>query len=340
MPFNLAERIDLLVETGQRIKADAQGREAVIHQAYLHNRWFTKENSQKAMAALTDFFLHREKLEQWLSAYPMTERDTSMVVGMVLAGNIPMVGIHDVLSTFVAGHRAKVKLSDKDKKLIPYILDTMADIAPKARAYFEMVDRLQGFDAVIATGSNNSSRYFDAYFGKYPHIIRKNRNAVAVLTGEESTEELRALGEDVFAYFGLGCRNVSKLYVPKDYDFTPLLEVFHEHKDLALHDKYKNNFDYNFTLYILNKVEHLSNGCILLVNEATLQSRIASLHYDYYDNWTDLEREIGERTEEIQCIIGAKAVGEQPLIPFGKAQQPELWDYADGVDTLDFLLKL
>ena len=202
------------------------------------------------------------------------------------------------------------------------------------------MDRLEQFDAVIATGSNNSARYFESYFGRYPHIIRRNRNAVAVLTGRESREQLEGIAEDVLAYFGLGCRNVSKLYLPEGYDFDPLLEALHEHKELALHDKYKNNFDYNYTLLILNKIPYRANGCILLVEDPSLQSRIASLHYEYYTNQEVLAKELGSRAEEIQCIVSADELEGFNTVTPGKAQQPGLQEYADGVDTMQFLLGL
>jgi len=198
---------------------------------------------------------------------------------------------------------------------------------------------LQGLDGVIATGSNNSARYFEAYFGKYPNIIRKNRNAVAILNNKETKEDLAKLGTDIFQYFGLGCRNVAKIYVPEDFDFDQLLEALHEHKEIVMHDKYKNNFDYNYTLIILNSVAHKSNGCILLTEDASLQSRIAQLHYEFYKDEADLNTKLTSVESEIQCVVG-QAVKGWSTIPFGQAQVPGLSDYADGVDTLEFLLGL
>jgi len=241
---------------------------------------------------------------------------------------------------FAAGHRAQIKLSDKDQYLLPYLLQLLAKFDERAGSYFEIVPNLRDFEAVIATGSNNSSRYFEAYFSKVPNIIRKNRNAIAVLTGDESAEELQRLGEDVFQYFGLGCRNVSKIYVPRQYDFNTLLEALYEYRGIILHTKYKNNFDYNYALYILNKTTHLANGCIILTESQSLQSRIAGLHYEYYDNLAQMDAEIEARAEEIQCVVAQDNLLSARTLPFGKAQQPELWDYADGVDTMQFLLAL
>ena len=203
-----------------------------------------------------------------------------------------------------------------------------------------MMDRLANFDAVIATGSNNTARYFDQYFGKYPNIIRKNRNAIAVLDGKENESELKALGRDVFQFFGLGCRNVSKVYLPKGYEFEPLLEALHTYNELVLHNKYKNNFDYNYTLLIMNKIPHQSNGCVLMTEDTSLQSRIASLHYEYYEDKDQLQKDLENKKEEIQCAVGRVDLDGISVFPFGKAQQPALMDYADGVDTMEFLLSI
>jgi hypothetical protein len=242
---------------------------------------------------------------------------------------------------FACGERAKVKLSEKDRLLLPFLVRQMGQWAHESWAYTEFCaegEPLRGFDAVIATGSNNTARYFEQYFAKYPHIIRRNRNAVAVLDGSESAADLHALGRDVFAYFGLGCRNVSKMYVPHGYNFEPLLEAFHDYRELANHDKYKNNFDYTLTLYILNQIPYHNNGCVILREDPTLTSRIAALHYEYYGDAPELESELARRREEIQCVVGRMQLNGQKLIPFGKSQEPGLVDYPDGVDVVEFLL--
>lgn len=338
--MNVAERLNALVKLGEVLQQEDEYREAVIHRTAHVNPWFTKGNQRLALNAIAENMLVEHKLQQWVSNYDLQEPETPKTVGLVLAGNIPLVGFHDVLCVFVAGHRARIKLSDKDPYLLPFLFKRLAEIDERTTAYFELVDQLKGFDAVIATGSNNSARYFEAYFGKYPHIIRRNRNAVAVITGEETHDELMALGKDVFRYFGLGCRNVAKIYVPKDYDFDPLLTAFHEFRDIVTYTKYKNNFDYNYALFMLNKVPYRANGCIILTENPNLQSHIAGLHYEYYEDKSQLAQDLQEREPEIQCVVSREAIPGVERFEFGQAQEPELWDYADGVDTMAFLLGL
>lgn len=338
--MTLQERINVLIQLGDHLRGEDEYLDALMHRTSFNNAWFTIENQKEAIAGIAEKMLSAAKLENWLKQYNIPEKVEPKTVGIVMAGNIPLVGFHDLLCVFIAGHRALIKLSDKDQYILPYLIKLMEGFKQEAAAYFSIVGRLQGFDAVIATGSNNSARYFEAYFGKYPHIIRRNRNGIAVLSGEETAEELHELGKDVFRYFGLGCRNVSKAYVPRGYDFEPLLEALHEYRQIVLHNKYKNNFDYNYALHTLNKEGFKANGCILLREDPSLQSRIASLHYEFYDSPESIEKEIDSRKEEIQCIVSRPGLLKHPSVPFGKAQKPELWDYADGVDTMDFLLKI
>jgi hypothetical protein len=245
-----------------------------------------------------------------------------------------------VLCVFIAGHRSLIKLSSKDEYVMPYLLKLLAKFDERAEAYFSITDRLEGFDAVIATGSNNSSRYFEAYFGRFPNVIRKNRNAVAVLRGDETTDDFRALGRDIFEYFGLGCRNVSKLYVPSNYDFDPLLEVLHDWRTLQNHTKWKNNFDYNYALTTLNKENLYLSGPLMIVENDQIASRIATLHFSRYDDVAALEKELRSRREEIQLIAAPEGFLSLPSFRFGCAQRPGLDDYADGVDTMEFLQTL
>jgi hypothetical protein len=284
--------------------------------------------------------LRPEILEAWAGRYDWPDKAPVRTVGLVMAGNLPVVGFHDVLCVFVAGHRARIKLSDKDPYLLPYLLKLLEDFMPGAGDYFELVDRLTDFEAVIATGSNNSLRYFQSYFGKYPHILRGNRNGVAVLTGDESPEELLALGHDVFDFFGQGCRNVAKVYLPAGYELDLLLEALHEYREIVLHTKYKNNFDYNYAVMVLNKIPFRANGCILLIENPSLQSSIACLHYAYYADEQALKQELQQRADEIQVVVGRVDLPDLPVVPFGQAQSPGLSDYADGVDTMAFLLGL
>jgi hypothetical protein len=339
--MNLTERIKVLTQLGRHLSQKDDYLEAVMHRSMYHNGWFTLENQQQAVEAIHRNFLDEQKLRQWIEKYDIPEETPSIKnVGIVMAGNIPLVGFHDLVSVFLSGHRAMIKMSDKDPYLLPYLLKLLGQFDERTKAYFQLVDRLKDFDAVIATGSNNSSRYFDHYFSEIPNIIRKNRNAIAVLSGAETEEELKALGQDVFNYFGLGCRNVAKIYVPEGYSFEKLMEALHEYRAIVRHNKYKNNFDYNFAIQVLNKVPYYSNGCILLIENKSLQSRVGELYFEYYKNPESLENEIHQRAEEIQCVVARNGWLQSSTIPFGKAQQPELWDYADGVDTLDFLLNL
>ncbi len=340
MPLTKAERIALLAKLGDELKSEGEALSTCIQQSYLHNRWFTPDNSRLAIQAICDAYLQAEKLESWLADYPVQDQPSPLRVGLVMAGNIPLVGFHDLLCVFATGLVSVIKLSEKDKHLLPFLIGRLCELDGRAKAYFQQLDRLADYDAVIATGSNNSARYFKQYFGKHPHIIRRNRNGVAVLTGEEQAADLETLGIDIFRYFGLGCRNVSKLYVPQDYDFTLFLEATYAFKEVVLHDKYKNNFDYNYTLYILNKVAHLSNGCILLVEDEQLASRIASLHFEYYEDELDLVAKLKRDEANIQCVIAGRPIGKLAVKAFGEAQQPKLHDYADGVDTLQFLTQL
>ncbi len=339
------ERLELLAELGHYLHEPPDAAlEAIVEQAYAANAWFTPDNIRHSLRAIASAFLHREKLNAWAARYPMPDAaHPQRNVGIVMAGNVPLVGFHDWLCTFVAGHRALVKLSEKDRYLLPFLVKKMGEWAFESWEYVHFLDdgeRLRDFDAVIATGSNNTARYFEQYFGKYPHIIRRNRNSVAVLTGFETDDELRALGRDIFTYFGLGCRNVSKLYVPHGYQFEHLLDILAKNREVVLHHKYKNNYDYNLALFLLNRTPHLNNGCLLLREESRLQARIASVHYEYYDELFDLEERLAEQKDSIQCVVSKVQLRDFRALPFGKSQMPELDDYADGVDTMAFLRQL
>ncbi len=337
--MKLEERIKALVELGQFLAAKPPELDVAVRRAYAENRWFIPDNSYAAVEAVRKEFLEEQALRAWASHYNL-DNIKPRAVGLILAGNIPLVGFHDVLAVFLSGHIAKIKLSDKDSALMTLMVETLAQINPKTKAYLRMVDKLDDFDAVIATGSDNTARYFETYFGKYPNIIRHNRNSVAILIGDESLEELHALGRDIFTYFGLGCRNVSKIFVPQGYDFQPLLEELHKYNQIILNDKYKNNFDYAFTLYIMNKEFHMNNGCLILHEAESLSSRISTLHYAFYDDLDGLYRELAQKDDKIQCVVAKDAMDNLPYVPFGKTQSPGLMDYADGVDVMAFLVAL
>ena len=335
------ERIKALVELGHRLSQPNEYLEAIMHRSFYHNKWFTIENQQLAIQAIAQQFLEAEKLKTWVDHYDLKEPKSPQKVGIIMAGNIPLVGFHDLLCVFVAGHYSQIKLSEKDQFLLPYIIKLLGEIDSRSGAYFEVSNKLKNFDAVIATGSDNSARYFEAYFGKYPHIIRKNRNAIAVLTGTETESQFAGLGTDIFQFFGLGCRNVSKLYVPTGYNFDFFLEYLHDHhKRIVLNEKYKNNFDYNYAMYVINKEPFKAIGCLLLIEKEDIPSRIASLHYEYYDSLKAVDEQLQQKAHQIQCVIAGEGFLSTATTPFGKAQRPTLMDYPDGVDVLNFLNQL
>ena len=339
--MKLDDRIKALSALGEEIISKPDWLESYIATAYNENKWFTPENSWQALNAIGDKFLRETILKQWVSAYGIDDAGESKTVGLVLAGNIPLVGFHDVMSTFISGHKSLIKCSSKDSILLKAVIERMVSLFPESKPYFEFSERLKGFDAVIATGSNNTARYFEQYFGKYPNIIRKNRNAVAILDGTESKEDFVALGEDIFKYFGLGCRNVSKLYVPEAYQFDGLFEVLHEgYKELANHNKYRNNFDYNNALFLLNKVEYLMSGSLIITPSKEIASRIATLHYEHYSDKGELANHLNAMSDQIQCVVSKSSIAGVDSYKFGEAQQPSITDYADGVDTLAFLKSL
>lgn len=340
--MTLEERIAALATLGQQLREDADELLlAHIKRTEFHNGWMTEDNYRRSIRSIAEGWLTPEALSDWADRYELIDHPPAVkTVGLVLAGNIPLVGWHDVISVFVAGHRAQLKLSEKDAFVLPYLLKKLAAIDERTAPYFEVVNRLKDFEAIIATGSNNSARYFEAYFGKYPHIIRRNRNAVAVLSGQETEAELLALGDDIFTYFGLGCRNVSKLYLPHGYDFQPLMKALHEWRHLQNHTKYKNNFDYNHAKLTLNKESFFSNGAVILREDDSLLSHIAGLYYSFYEEVSALEAELKASSEDIQLVAAQDGFLSIPTKLFGEAQQPGLLDYADGVDTLSWLSQL
>lgn len=330
--MNLAERIDLMAELGQYLTRGNEDLKAVQQRAYEKNGWFTPEFTTHAIKNICTQFLEKEKLQNWSAAYFLDDNITPKNVGIVMAGNIPLVGFHDFLSVFIAGHRQTIKLSGKDTVLLKHIVDKLLEWQPRLYSSIVFADMLKGCDAYIATGSNNTARYFDYYFGKYPNIIRRNRTSVAVLTGKETGEQLNLLADDVNLYFGLGCRNITKMYVPEGYDFVPLLTAFKKYGYFSDHVKYRNNYDYNLTLLIMNNVYYMTNESILLVKNDAFFSPISQLNYSFYTDEVQVKRDL-EKDKNVQCIVGDS-------IPFGLSQQPSLIDYADGVDTLQFLLSV
>ena len=299
-----------------------------------HNGWFTENNIRKSLFAWSEQ-LTVSSLTKWLSGYDAKPVSTPKKVGIICAGNIPMVGLHDILCVVLSGHQAVVKLSSDDNRLLPAFMQILFRLDESLQSQVVFTDGLmKGMDAMIATGSNNTSRYFEQYFGHLPHIIRKSRTSVAILSGTESEAELRSLADDIFSYYGLGCRNVSKLYLPNGFDLNRFFNAVFPWSEIIYHHKYANNYDYNKAVWLLNNEQLLDNGFLLLKQETALAAPTGSVYYEYYEDEDSLRLQLTERAEEIQCVVS------QTDIPFGKAQCPTLGDYADGVDTLQFLMGL
>jgi hypothetical protein len=310
--------------------------EAALQSAYQQNAWFTRDACLHALSYWGEM-LQPEFLDPWMDDYP-SPSGRELTVALILAGNIPLVGFHDVLSVLLTGNKALVKCASNDQVLLPFLVRKLESFNPGLSGRVSFTDKKLGsFDAVIATGSNNTSRYFEYYFSKKPHIIRKNRHGAAVLTGKENADELRGLAADVFLYFGMGCRSVSKLFVPEGYDFDPLFKAFYSFKSVTDHHKYANNYDYNKAVYLMSGSPMLDNGFLLLKEDPSFGSPIGTLFYETYTSGESLKTRLKDAEASLQCVVtGAWLEGG---LPFGSAQHPALWQYADGVDTVDFLLK-
>lgn len=336
----LQERIDLMVNLGAYIKASDEEWQQTRDLAFRQNGWFTPQFIDLAVNNIATAFLDREKLGTWAKSYPgITNLPTGKTVGIVMAGNIPLVGFHDFLCGYISGHKLRIKLSSKDTVLWQHIFRQLASWDRSFSSQVEEAQMLKGCDAYIATGSNNSARYFEQYFAKYPHIIRKNRTSVALLDGSETPEELQLLADDVCTYFGLGCRNVTKVFVPQDYNFEQLLPAFAKYSHHADHNKYKNNYDYQLALYLLNKVPYMSSNNLLMVENESPYAPISVLHYSSYEDKNHLLATLND-DDRIQCIELKNAPANGKILPLGSSQQPALKDYADGADTMKFLSSL
>jgi hypothetical protein len=312
-----------------------------IENSINYNPWFIPSFVRFAFEAWAEA-LQEHKISHWLKKYlPKIESWKSPAsVGIIMAGNIPMVGLHDLLCVLASGHRPMIRLSSSDDHLIPAVLDMLVKIDPGLKDHFTVVQGpLKNFDAVIATGNNNSSRYFDYYFGRYPHIIRRNRNGVAVITGHESEEEMKKLATDIFMYFGLGCRNISKLYLPDGITVEEIMPFFNDYTFLSDHNKYRNNYDYQKSIFLINRIDHRDNGFLLAREESALMSPISVIHTETYHNAKVLDHDLHLLHDQIQCIISIDK-NITGAVPPGRSQFPELWEYADGVDTMEFLMTL
>ncbi|WP_144892417.1 acyl-CoA reductase [Flavobacterium tiangeerense] len=302
-----------------------------------HNGWYTPENVYFSIQSWSKA-LTAENLDQWLSAYTL-ENQNPKNIALVLAGNIPLVGFHDFLSVVITGNNVIVKTSSNDQHLLPFLAKYLIAVAPPLANTIRFVEgKLENFDAVIATGSNNTARYFEYYFKDKPSIIRKSRNSVAVLTGTENKEELTALGEDIFRYFGLGCRNVSKLFVPKGYNFDTFFEAIFEYQDVIHYEKYANNYDYNKAVFLMSNFKLLDNGFLTIKEDQSHASPISSVFYEYYEDLPALQTKLDSENELLQCIVSGGCI--ENSISFGQTQNPQLWDYADNIDTISFLLNI
>ena len=309
----------------------------LIELSQSHNGWFTPEQVYYAIQSWAEA-LSEENLNVWLSNYDFSNVK-SKTVGLILAGNIPLVGFHDFLSVLISGHKVLVKTSSNDQYLIKFLAQYIISINPEIENYILFTDgKLEGFDAVIATGSNNTARYFEFYFKNKPSIIRKSRNSVAVLNGTETHEELVNLGEDIFRYFGLGCRNVSKLFIPKGYNFEAFFKAMYEQRNVIYYEKYANNYDYNKAVFLMSNFQLLDNEFLIIKEDSSYSSPISSVFYEYYETIDDIKKQLENDAEQIQCVVSNNII--ENSIPFGQTQKPNLWDYADNVDTLEFLLKI
>lgn len=357
MELSFEKRKQAFIKVGRRLSAilhNGDGGESLspaekalwdeINTSAEKNPWFTLENVKSAMEGIAAM-LNSEALDSWLKEYPGLQEKVvnPKTIAVIMAGNIPFVGFHDMLCVLLSGHRFLGKLSSQDKELPVKFGDLLFEAEPEMKNLVIFNDGIiKEFDAVIATGSNNSARYFDYYFGRYPHIIRKNRNSMAVLTGEETPEELAGLTADIFQYFGMGCRNVSKIMIPQGFDFTPLLESFSSWENLKYHSKFCNNYEYQKAIFLVNQRPHLDTGFVLLVEDVRLVSPLAVVHYEYYFSHSAVENYISTHLDALQCVVAREGLRFNTITAVlpGEAQKPRPQDYADGVDTLKFLLGL
>ncbi len=320
-----------MVWLGTFLQSDDPEWQETKEKAAHKNGWFIPAFIDMACNKIAHRFLDENLLNQWVAHYHLDDNVHQKNVGIVMAGNIPLVGFHDFLSVFMSGHRQTIKLSSKDDVLLSFLVKKMSERHTGVERLISFAEILKGCDAYIATGSNNSSRYFEQYFSRFPHIIRKNRTSAAIISGEESAEELDRLSDDIHLYFGLGCRNVSKLFVPAGYDFVPLLKTFNKYLYFADHNKYKNNYDYQLSIILLNSIYYMTNGSTLVTENTALFSPISHIYFEYYQDASKIMADL-EQNDDVQCIIKSTGTG------FGESQDPGLFSYADGVDTMQFLL--
>ena len=338
---------NLLKEVGENnIKTDNIDKtllklEQAVVDAVNYNGWFVEDNVRYMLASIGES-LAKLNLEKWIEPYKegLSHGKNINTIGVVLAGNVPIVGFHDFLSVLISGNKILIKLSSDDNKLLPIIAELLIDTEPAYKGMIEFTgDRLTNFDAIIATGSNNTSRYFEYYFGKYPNIIRKNRSSVALLTGNETEEDLQNISKDIFMYYGLGCRNVSHIMIPEGYDISNMLRIFSKNENVTINHKYFNNYEYNKAIYLVNSTKHFDTGNLLLTEDSRYSSPVSVIHYSYYNDIVSVSRLLEINCAEIQCVVSKSDLVKNAVLP-GFSQSPQLWDYADGIDTIQFLIDL
>lgn len=333
--MKLNDILNALYYTG-KVLGDRSDAELVLamHKAYTANQWFTPENIGLAV----DYWskkLTPESLQQWIDREQITDNPHPKTVGIIAAGNIPLVGLHDIISVLITGNKVVVKPSSEDEELITFFVDTLIQADAEMAGYIQTAERIEKLDAVIATGSNNTARYFEYYFGKYPNVIRKNRNSIAVLTGNESPETMTKIAGDITGYFGKGCRNVTQVWLPKGFDIVKFIDNTLPYGDLINHNKYANNYVYHRALLLMNMDAHLDNGFMLFREDEKIYAPIGTVNYAFYDHLDEMKAFVAEHAEEIQCVVSEADLGN--VIAPGETQNPALWDYADGVNTIEFL---
>ncbi len=336
--MTIQERKDALSALGQWFETIEKSElDQLILMASNENSWFTPDSIQSAFKAWAEV-LSTEKIDHWTTGHTLSQ-NAQKRIGLIMAGNIPLVGLHDLLTVIISGNVAHIKYSSQDRALMSAVVRQLELINPAISDRIKVIERLNDVDAIIATGSDNSARYFKHYFSKYPHIIRQNRVSIGIINGNETDEELAKIGQDAFQYFGLGCRNVSKVFVPKGFDLPRLIKSLEAYAPILDHHKYRNNYDYNKSIYLVNGESHLDSGFFLMRESEDLVSPISVIYYETYDSQAALDLKLSANREKIQCMVSRDAWYEGSL-DFGSAQTPELWDYADGVDTLEFLENL
>ncbi|MBK9272288.1 MAG: acyl-CoA reductase [Saprospiraceae bacterium] len=328
--------LDLFQQLGIEVLKDIPSRQEAFDKARLENPWFESREIERMIGTIASQYLQKNELEKWLSQYPVSPQPKK--VGLIAAANIPLVGFHDLLCILISGHQAIVKCSERDKQLYVWLQDILIRLEPKAAEMFILVDKLSDYDMIIATGSDQSATLFKEYFSKVPHLIRSHRNSVAWLHGDESDEEILLLGEDVFSYFGLGCRNVSKIYIPQDIDIDKILGLWDKHYSyLKNNTRYQNNYEYRLAICLLNPIQFFQSETLLLIQNNEINSPLATLHFENYTSEEDLREKIVTHKNRIQSVVGPKDLRNIENVRFGNSQKPGLSEYADGIDTMEFL---